>query len=486
MYYRLKPEYKLRGWDRLPFALYDSKKVWVHFFMEPEFNALSLCTGDQDIDSASSETKECIAKLLKQGFIEECAKGESIADDQHYFFYNSRFMRRVSWSITGRCNCKCRHCYLSAGDGRYGELSREEIFSIIDGLAECGVYRCSLTGGEPLIRKDFLEIVDRLTEKGIFLEQLYSNGLLFNEALVNALEERGLRPEIHFSFDGIGFHDWIRGVDGAEEKVRRALTLCRERGFQTGVQMTIFKDNVHVLRDSINYLASVGVQSIKLGPISDTGAWREGGYQKDHGLTREETYRIVYEYLEDFYKELPHTYVQMAGYFSADGRKPDEYSIPVVRVFKDPENSCLCGHARNAMYISPEGRAIPCMPIANMEEFAKEYPLIQETGVKSCLSDSLYMKLVTTKAKEVLSHNAKCRDCSWRRLCLGGCRAVGMECHPGDVLAPDESSCDFYEQGWLEKIESRIKELRPTAEFLERKALRELGREDELPELRTN
>ena len=482
MYYRLKPEFKLRGWDRLPFALYDSKKVYVHFFMEPEFNALELCTGEEDLDSAPQEIKDNITKFLEKGFIEVCSEGETINGDQRYHFYDSRFMRRVSWSITGRCNCKCKHCYLSAGDDLYGELPHEDIMKIIDGLAECGVYRCSLTGGEPLVRSDFMEIVDRLTEKGILVEQIYSNGLLFNEALLDSLEERGLHPEIHFSFDGIGHHDWLRGVEDAEKKVRRALELCKERGFATGVQMTLWKDNVHALRDSINYLASVGCGSVKLGPISDTGAWREGGYQKDHGLSDEELFRVVYDYVDDFYRDLPPIYLQLASYFWADGRKPDEYSIPVIKTIKKPENSCICGHARNVMYITPEGRALPCMPIANMDEIEKEFPLIQEIGVAACLSDSFYMNLVTTKAKEILAHNEKCKDCRWRHLCLGGCRAGALGCHPGDILSVDEPNCEIFQRGWMLAIEKRVKELRPAAELVERKALRELGREDELPE----
>ena len=244
--------------------------------------------------------------------------------------------------------------------------------------------------------------------------------------------------------------------------------------------MTLWRDNAKSLRDSIRYLSSLGCESVKIAPISNTGAWREGGYQKEHGLTTEETLQFLYDYLEDFYRDLPLIRVQIAGCFSADGRKPDLFSIPLIMVARNPENSCMCGHARNVLYITPEGRALPCMPIANRDELEKEFPLIREIGVAACLSDSFYMKLITTKAKEVLSHNGKCRDCGWRRLCLGGCRAAALECHPGDIMGVDESSCEIFRKGWLQRIERRVRELRPSAVLQERTSLRELGREAEL------
>ena len=81
----------------------------------------------------------------------------------------------------------------------------------------------------------------------------------------------------------------------------------------------------------------------------------------------------------------------------------------------------------------------------------------------------------------VLAHNEKCGAYAYRRLCLGGCRAAGMLAHPGDILAPDESTCLIFLGGWLQRIEARVGELRATAECRQRRQLRELGREDELP-----
>jgi MoaA/NifB/PqqE/SkfB family radical SAM enzyme len=77
----------------------------------------------------------------------------------------------------------------------------------VGGLGESGVLSCSITGGEALVRPDFWEIIDGLTARGIGITQIYSNGLLVNNRLLDGFEERGLHPEFNMSFDGVGYHD---------------------------------------------------------------------------------------------------------------------------------------------------------------------------------------------------------------------------------------------------------------------------------------
>jgi radical SAM protein with 4Fe4S-binding SPASM domain len=335
---------------------------------------------------------------------------------------------------------------------------------IIDGLGECGVLRCSITGGEPLIRPDFWEIVDALIKNDILISTVYTNGFLLRDDILEGFEERGLRPEFNMSFDGIGCHDWMRGIDGAETAVRRAFELCKDRGFPTGAEMCLWKENAHTLSDSINYLASVGCRSIKVNPVGNTGAWLEGGYAEGHSLSTEETFELYYNYLDDFYRDLPQMNVHLGGFFMGDGRDPDKYNLPAVHASKDPGKNCICGHARNTIYISPEGRALTCMAVSSDEDFSKEYPLIQEYGVKECLDSSKYMELINTRSETVLAHNERCRDCSYKDMCLGGCRAAGLLSHPGDILGIDEGTCLYFREGWKDKIIEKISKLRPEAD----------------------
>ena len=356
----------------------------------------------------------------------------------------------------------------------------EYVNNMIKEFGECGIQTISITGGEALVRSDFWEIIDAITEQGTGISTVYSNGLLVNEHTLHGFEQRNLCPEFNMSFDGIGYHDWLRGMDGAEKAVRRAFELCRERGFPTGAEMCLWKDNAHTLRDSINYLVSVGCRSLKTNPVSDTGAWHEGGYAAKYSLSLEETLDVYYRYLDDFYHDLPQMTVHLGGFFMGNGAQPDIYRLPAVHVENDSQRACICSHARGTMYISAEGRALTCMPLANHDVFQAEYPLVQKIGLRECLYDSKYMELISTRAEDVLTHNGKCAACRYRNICLGGCRAAGLLCHPDDILAPDETACEIFRGGWPGKIEDKITKLRPAAQCLELQRLRECGREDEL------
>ena len=164
MYYRLKKRYRLRGWELLPYALVDMNNGTALFIKPEEMDALKLCNGrvDMDIPLISSDIRKMLPLMEKNGIIEACEPGEDILPEQEYRKYPARYIRTAHWSVTGRCNYRCRHCYMSAPDAKYGELSHEQIMKMVDELSQCGIMNVSLTGGEPLVRSDFLEIVDAL------------------------------------------------------------------------------------------------------------------------------------------------------------------------------------------------------------------------------------------------------------------------------------------------------------------------------------
>lgn len=483
MRYILDKRFQLRGWDKLPYAVVDRKGARARFVDAQTMEALRLCDGriDLDLPLVPQALRAVAQNLAKHGIVHEAGPSETLGDEQRYRLYPNRYLKSVHWSVTGRCNCRCRHCYMSAPDAKFGEISHEDAMRIVAEMGTCGVLSCSLTGGEPLVRDDFWDIVDGLLEQGIAITQIYSNGFLVGRRFLDELERRDIRPEINMSFDGVGHHDWLRGIDGAEAAVRRAFELCQQRGFPTGAEMCLWRGNEESLRESVNYLASVGCRSLKTNPVSDSGAWETGGYGADYSLSNDEVNDVYLRYLDAFYEDLPPLTLHLGGFFLANGARPDEYHLPSVHVYGNPMRASLCVHARNTMYLSAEGRALTCMGLCSVEEFQRDYPLVQEIGLGTCLSDSKFMELVDTRAGDVLANNERCTNCPWRTVCLGGCRAGALMDHPNDALSLDESVCTLYRDGWLARIQERVSQLRPTAVCVERELLRRAGREDEMP-----
>ena len=453
MYYKLKENLILRGWTKLPYAICNKINGQTFFLTENEFQTVSLCNGQIDIDSffILPIQKEIIKNLEKNGLVEKCEKGNEILEEQKYKLYNCRYIYQAHWSITGKCNFKCKHCYLSAPHSKFGELSHETCINIIKQLAECGIMNVSITGGEPLYRSDFIEIIDELLKNKINISQIYSNAALINDELLDKLESRGIKPEFSISFDGIGWHDWIRGIKGAEKMAINAFKLLNKRGFPIDVEMCIHKNNSHTLEETINTLAQLGVNSIKTNPVHDTGEWtKEKGI---YNLTTKELYDIYLDYIPKFFKAGSPLTIHLGGFFICEKGQKD-YIIPAIRFdgSKTCKNQTICGHARNVMYIGPDGQLLPCMPLAGLEINGPK-TFITEMPLHIALNNSNYISLIDTRLDEFLKKNKKCNDCDYKFTCGGGCRA-GALMSTGDYFGCDESICTLFKDGYIDRIKA--------------------------------
>ncbi|MBQ7593848.1 MAG: radical SAM protein [Synergistaceae bacterium] len=462
MYYKLNEKYILRGWENLPYALIDTRTGLTSYLSARQFQAMKYCNGKVDLSMPfiDSETQSTIKQAHQAGIIEPCEPGEKLMPNQEYKKFPSRYLNRVHWSITGKCNYRCRHCYMSAPDASSQELSHDDIMKIINELAACGVMNVSLTGGEPLIRDDFLDIVDELLSRNINITQIYSNGCLVNEKLLRELDDRKIHPEFNMSFDGVGFHDWLRGIPGAEKAVDRAFRLCRDMGFPTGSEMAIHNDNKHVLRESINYLASVGVRSLKTSPVSNVGEWKKNF--NTQSITKPELFQIYLDYLPYYYSDGMPLTILLGSFFTASPSEPDKYFISGYRESYDHDKTYSCTHVLSSIYITPEGRALMCIPISEIK-MQENFPFIIDKGLSECLKYSEYLSFINLKVNDILRHNDECRNCKFIKHCSTGCRGVALLNDENNLMGKSPDLCELFHGGWIRKIINTVKQARPSA-----------------------
>lgn len=198
MRYVLNERFALRGWDRLPWAVVRRPNNAVQFVDKSTFRVLSLCDGTIDLAlPLFDERIRTIARELeRQGIVRALAEGEraGLTDDQRYVCHPNRCIRTAHWSITGRCNYRCKHCYMDAPDALLGELDHDTVMDIARQIVDAGILRVNLTGGEPLVRRDFLDIVDYLVDHHVVIHQIYSNGRLVTRDLLDALDAHTAMP----------------------------------------------------------------------------------------------------------------------------------------------------------------------------------------------------------------------------------------------------------------------------------------------------
>ena len=160
----------------------------------------------------------------------------------------------VSWNLTYRCNLACEHCYLDAGGkplvtaesfADRSELSTEQCLRVVDGIVafapECLVI---LTGGEPLLRRDILEIVRHAHARGLWVV-VGTNGVKITEDLSRLLKAEGVRG-LSLSLDALDptRHDAFRRVRGAWQNTVEGAKILGRVGLPFIVQTTVGSHNV--------------------------------------------------------------------------------------------------------------------------------------------------------------------------------------------------------------------------------------------------
>ncbi len=147
-----------------------------------------------------------------------------------------------SFSVTGKCNLRCRHCYSVHQQDH--ALSTEQVLRILDDLKSNGTLALTLTGGEFFTRKDYRDILSYMC-KNKFSIKINSNGTYIDEKLVQELEKYPQLSHLHISLYSADsqIHDSITKVKGSYKKTIQALKLLKETNKIIRINCSVMKSN---------------------------------------------------------------------------------------------------------------------------------------------------------------------------------------------------------------------------------------------------
>src|SRR5512144_291655 len=143
----------------------------------------------------------------------------------------------INWAVTNRCNFRCRHCYSRTDPS--DELDSKTLFTCIEKIAKAGVLSINFGGGEPLLRKDLLEIAKFSSGKGLRVS-MNSNGYLIDRERAQSLKASGF-SKVGISLDShlADVHDGFRGIPGSHGRAVAALAFLKEAGIKTSIWFTV-------------------------------------------------------------------------------------------------------------------------------------------------------------------------------------------------------------------------------------------------------
>ncbi len=324
-----------------------------------------------------------------------------------YYLYPYAFM---SWSLdilsielTNRCNLNCCYCVNKAIN--YCELELDVIINLVESCLSFGFEKVILTGGEPLLRKDFHEILKCLSKYDVNID-LLTNGLLLQKQTVFSI--RNYVDVVQISVDGCEeVHDMLCGVKGAFRKAVSAIKLLRDADVKVRLSATLTNDNKDSIMAVLDIAKELNVDSVTMR--------RATGISNN---VDKETYR-----------ELLSSWIKKAKYYGLNCYPRDPLTIFVDKdLFKKAISYEIggCGAGIASISVGAEGNIYPChgLPI-KLGNVKKNANVITEVWENSEILEKFRRRDL----------KGKCKTCKYRFIC-GGCRAEAYW-QRGDMFASD-------------------------------------------------
>ncbi|MFH1220479.1 MAG: radical SAM protein [Candidatus Eisenbacteria bacterium] len=315
--------------------------------------------------------------------------------------------------VTRKCPTLCRICAIDTGRGSEDVLTLDEIKGVIDQFKELGIKYVALTGGDPLLRSDLLEILNHAAKRE--MPSGFSSSLVtLTEDVARAIGERGVQVQVSLDGSSPEVNDYNRGP-GSFEKAMRGIELLNKHKVEFRIAFCIMKHNIGDIAAMIKLGERLGAKEVAFRKIKLLG-------------------RAL-----DLKEQVYPTPQEMAGAYSllyreTFGRDPEAMRInsKFTEVLFGGRGAIFdrlpCGAGRNVIHITYKGDVVPCSLFT--EDKFVQGNIRRDPIAKIWRTSEMLAFFRDTRVDDI----PKCRDCAVKYVCGGGCRAEAYLLH-GDLLA---------------------------------------------------
>jgi 12,18-didecarboxysiroheme deacetylase len=340
----------------------------------------------------------------------------------------------VVWNVTRRCNLKCLHCYAQAGAlPAPAELSRAEGLDLLRDLQAFGVPVVLFSGGEPLMRPDLFDLVDKAAALGM-RAVISTNGTLITPDAARRLQDQGL-SYVGISLDGTAaIHDRFRGHPGSFAAAISGVLNCQKAGLKVGLRFTISRLNFQEVPAIFDLVEAYDIPRICFYHLVYSG---RGSKLVEEALTHEQTRALVdlicartrrlfdagrpVEVLTvDNHADGPYIYLKLL-------QEDPARAAEVLELLKMNEGN---NSGRGIGCVSWDGEVHP-------DQFWRHLSLgnVRQRPFSEIWTD--LANPILARLKEKKRHvTGRCGKCRWLDVCAGNFR-VRAEALTGDLWAPD-------------------------------------------------
>jgi len=330
-------------------------------------------------------------------------------------YREKREMDYILWEVTHKCNLQCIHCRAAASPitNKQNIIMGEEAIGLLEQIKKLGRPTLVFTGGEPLIRGDFIQLAEAASEYEIPF-RVQSNGLLLTENIAKKLHDLGI---LNF---GIGIdgpekiHDTIRNKKGAFKKALKAIKILNRYDIPVHIEFTIMRLNMDYLSQTLDLLEKeVNISTFLARSVIFSGRANPKNTQM---LLTPLEYREILRKIYYESKRRPFAVQsQDSLYF-----KVNPELLKLYKKYGDITSGNIisgCSIGLNMLDIRPNGDVGVCTFIPQVIGNVKSESLIEIW--KNRTKHDFVKKIVNREL------NGKCSKCPFRYVC-GGCRARAL------------------------------------------------------------
>jgi MoaA/NifB/PqqE/SkfB family radical SAM enzyme len=311
--------------------------------------------------------------------------------------------------VTSACNLRCRHCYGECGAPRENELTKDEFFTILDALYEMGTEGLNISGGEPLLRKDLLEILDYC--HGKFSFSLLSNGTLVDEEFAREFSKYNSPFQASIYGYTAEDHEEITQVPGSFEATVRGIRHMVQNGVYVLAAYLYKPGNVDYIEKMAQFCSDLGVAVFRVGALVTVGRGKDLGWE----VSPSEFQRAA-ELLNKLDKEYEGRMTVQP--WAPGGEAPKEQPAQTLRTG--------CGVGSYIIVVGSNGDLLPCglmrMKFGNLlkenprELFAQDhtqfFSTIQIPSSRLC-GDCEFLYRCERCHAEAAAHFSRVEKCAW-------------------------------------------------------------------------
>ena len=312
----------------------------------------------------------------------------------------------VQLDLTYRCNERCVHCYLDHDDR--GEMTATEIKSLLQEMADVGVFILTLSGGEILLRRDFFEILEH-ARKLTFCVKLKTNALLIGEREAERIRSLGVeslqvsiyshRPEVH---------DAITKVPGSLNRSLSAIRFLKARGLKIVIANVLMAQNRQDYSAVRALAAELGVDCT----LDPTITPKMDGDRSILSLNAD--------------------HATLSAVFVEEGLPSSvgDSCSPSARVDESVLDSLPCSAGHTACYVSPYGDVYPCVQFPLPSGNIRHKPFLDIWRHSDQLNEVRAIRLRDLASCSQCVHVPNCTRCP------------GLAYMEGNVRGPSTQDCE--------------------------------------------